>query len=108
LESIAVCPELNQSTRVNSQVILNLVENLGIVYDFLEESNINELISSIIVNAPKAIYSGFKAIKKLGELSEIEKIPFLLQCLEDLKQTQDAKEGMSAFFEKRDANWLNE
>ena len=89
-------------------MILNLVENLGIVYDFLEESNINELISSIIVNAPKAIYSGFKAIKKLGELSEIEKIPFLLQCLEDLKQTQDAKEGMSAFFEKRDANWLNE
>lgn len=83
-------------------------KDLGIVFDFLEESNINELIRSIIVNAPKAIYSGFEAIKKLGELSELEKIPFLLQSLENLKQTKDAKEGMSAFFEKRDANWLNE
>ena len=81
---------------------------MGIVYDFLEESNIKELISRIIENAPKAIYSGFEAIKKLGELSEIEKIPFLLQSLENLKQTKDAKEGMSAFFEKRVPKWLNE
>jgi enoyl-CoA hydratase/carnithine racemase len=83
-------------------------KDLGIVYDFLEESNISELISSIIENAPKAIYSGFEAIKKLAELSEIEKIPFLLQSLENLKQTKDAKEGMSAFFEKRIPKWLNE
>jgi hypothetical protein len=41
-------------------------------------------------------------------LSEIEKIPFLLQSLENLKQTKDAKEGMAAFFEKRVAKWLNE
>ncbi len=83
-------------------------KDLGIVYDFLEESNFNELINSIIENAPKAIYSGFEAIKKLGELSESEKIPFLLQSLENLKQTKDAKEGMSAFFEKRVPKWLNE
>ena len=83
-------------------------KDLGIVFDFLEESNISELISSIIENAPKAIYSGFEAIKKLSELSETKKIPFLLQCLEDLKQTKDAKEGMSAFFEKRVPKWLNE
>lgn len=83
-------------------------KDLGIVYDFLEDSNVNELISSIIGNAPKAIYSGFEAIKILGELSESEKIPFLLQSLENLKQTKDAKEGMSAFFEKRVARFLNE
>ena len=83
-------------------------KDLGIVYEFLEETKISELINTIIENAPKAIYSGFEALKKLRELSEIEKIPFLLQSLENLKQTKDAKEGMKAFFEKRVANWLNE
>lgn len=83
-------------------------KELGIVSEFLEERNLNELIHTIINNAPKAIYSGFEAIKKLGTLPEIEKIPFLLKSLENLKQTKDAKEGMLAFFEKRAANWLNE
>jgi hypothetical protein len=35
-------------------------------------------------------------------------MPFLIQSLENLKQTKDAKEGMAAFFEKRSTNWLNE
>ena len=83
-------------------------KELGIVYDFLEEGKINELMKAIIENAPKAIYSGFEALKKLGTLSEIKKLPFLLQALDDLKQTKDAKEGMAAFFEKRVPNWLNE
>jgi enoyl-CoA hydratase/carnithine racemase len=41
-------------------------------------------------------------------LPETEKIPFLLESLEKLKQTKDAKEGMAAFFEKRPPKWLNE
>lgn len=83
-------------------------KELGIVYDFLEESNIDELIRCIIENAPKAIYSGFEALKKLGNLAEKDKLPYLLQALEDLKKTKDAKEGMASFFEKRVTNWLNE
>jgi enoyl-CoA hydratase/carnithine racemase len=83
-------------------------KHLGIVYDFLEEKRVKELIASIIENAPNAIYAGFEALKKLDTLSENDKIPFLLQSLENLKQTRDAREGMAAFFEKRAANWLNE
>lgn len=83
-------------------------KDLGIVYDFLEENNINNLISSIVEHAPKAIYSGLEAFKKLDALSEVEKMSFLIQSLENLKQTKDAKEGMAAFFEKRAPNWLNE
>jgi len=83
-------------------------KNIGIVYDYLEESNLTSLMTSIIENAPKAIYSGFKALKKLSTISENEKMSFLLQSLEELKQTKDAKEGMAAFFEKRNPTWLNE
>ena len=50
----------------------------------------------------------FESIKNLGTLTEKERLPYLLQALEDLKKTKDAKEGMASFFEKRVANWLNE
>ena len=83
-------------------------KELGIVYDFLEENKMVDLIKRIIENAPKAIHAGFEAFKKLKLLSEEEKMPFLIQSLENLKQTKDAKEGMAAFFEKRSTNWLNE
>jgi enoyl-CoA hydratase/carnithine racemase len=83
-------------------------KELGIVYDFLEANNINDLINSIIEHAPNAIYLGFETLKKLRTLSEEEKLPFLIESLDNLKQTKDAKEGMAAFFEKRVANWLNE
>ena len=83
-------------------------KDLGIVYDFLEEAKVTQLIHTLIDNAPKAISSGFEVLKKIGTLSETEKIPFLLQCLDDLRQTKDAKEGMAAFFEKRVAKWTNE
>lgn len=81
---------------------------LGIVYDFLEEGKIDQLMNTILKNAPKAIYTGFEALKKLGDLAEKDKLPYLLEALENLKKSKDAKEGMAAFFEKRDANWLNE
>jgi enoyl-CoA hydratase/carnithine racemase len=90
------------------EITASKAKELGIVYGFLEEGKTNELMKSIIENAPKAIYSGFEALKKLGNLAEKEKLPYLLQALEDLKKTKDAKEGMAAFFEKRDPNWLNE
>ena len=83
-------------------------KEIGIVYDFLENNNINVLINAVIEHAPNAIFSGFKALKKLRTLSEEEKLPFLIESLENLKQTKDAKEGMAAFFEKRVANWSNE
>ncbi len=83
-------------------------KELGIVYDFLEANKTNDLMKAIIKNAPKAIYTGFDALKKLGTLTEKDKLPYLLQALEDLKKTKDAKEGMAAFFEKREANWSNE
>lgn len=83
-------------------------KELGLIYDFLEDSKSNELINTIIENAPKAIYAGFEAIKKISTLKEEEKLPYMLEALENLKQTKDAKEGMTAFFEKRVPNWSNE
>lgn len=90
------------------EITASQAKDLGIVYDFLEEDKLTHLISTIVANAPKAISSGYEALKKMGSLSDKERITYLLQSLEDLKQTIDAKEGMAAFFEKRSPKWLNE
>jgi enoyl-CoA hydratase/carnithine racemase len=90
------------------EITASQAKDLGIVYDFLEEDKLTNLISIIVANAPKAISSGYEALKKMGSLSDKERITYLLQSLEDLKQTKDAKEGMAAFFEKRSPKWLNE
>lgn len=90
------------------EITASQAKDLGIVYDFLEEDKLTHLISIIVANAPKAISSGYEALKKMGSLSAKERITYLLQSLEDLKQTKDAKEGMAAFFEKRSPKWLNE
>jgi enoyl-CoA hydratase/carnithine racemase len=90
------------------EITASQAKDLGIVYDFLEEDKLTHLINIIVANAPKAISSGYEALKKMGSLSDKERITYLLQSLEDLKQTKDAKEGMSAFFEKRSPKWLNE
>lgn len=90
------------------EISANQAKELGIVYDFFEKDKLTQLINTIVANAPKAISSGYEALKKIGSLSDKEKITYLLQSLEDLKQTKDAKEGMAAFFEKRIPNWLNE
>ena len=90
------------------EITASQAKDLGIVYDFLEEDKLTHLISTIVANAPKAISSGYEALKKMGSLSDKERITYLLQSLEDLKQTKDAKEGMAAFFEKRSPKWLNE
>ena len=44
-------------------------KEIGIVYDFLEENKMDDLIKRIIENAPKAIRAGFEAFKKLKSLS---------------------------------------
>lgn len=90
------------------EISANQAKELGIVYDFFEEDKLTQLINTIVANAPKAISSGYEALKKMRSLSDKERITYLLQSLEDLKQTKDAKEGMAAFFEKRIPNWLNE
>lgn len=83
-------------------------KELGIVYDYLELDKIENLKNSLVNNAPLAISEGFKALKRLKEINEAEKFQFLLETLNNLKDSADAKEGIKALFEKRPPVWRNE
>lgn len=66
---------------------------------------VDNLVSSICENAPTAIRMGLKAIQDMKNIEEAAQHKFLHQRLMEVIQTADAQEGMTAFKEKRKANW---
>ncbi|MCE7067893.1 enoyl-CoA hydratase-related protein [Dyadobacter sp. CY326] len=68
-------------------------------------NDVNQFAKKISANAPLAIQSGMSALHQLNAISENERHAFLKQQLDLLLESEDAKEGMQAFKEKRSPNW---
>lgn len=82
-------------------------KELGIVYDVLEKEKVDALVSNLVQNAPLAITRGFEALKALSDMDESEKFRYLLDTLNSLRESDDAREGIQALFEKRKPIWRN-
>lgn len=67
----------------------------------------NELVEKLCMNAPFAIQKGIASARKMLELDKSERLDWLKAELESLKNTEDAREGILAFKEKRMPNWKN-
>jgi enoyl-CoA hydratase/carnithine racemase len=82
---------------------------LGLVTRVCKKEAITEevktLAQQICENAPLAIRSGMKAFQALANVPESEKHTFLKQELDQILNSEDAKEGMRAFKEKRSPDW---
>ncbi len=86
------------------------LKHMGIVFDLIEaqdDDNVKQLIHQLCLHAPLAIRKGFEAMEKLQELGESARYPYLLKALNDLKTSEDFKEGLVAQREKRMPNWKN-
>jgi enoyl-CoA hydratase/carnithine racemase len=85
--------------------------DLGIVTNLSSKINIErdtkELIDNILENSPFAINKGFEAMNKVQNLPENEQHHYLLSILQEIRESEDAKEGILAFKEKRKPVWRN-
>jgi methylglutaconyl-CoA hydratase len=83
--------------------------SLGIITSIAEKESISEqvktLATEICQHAPLAIQSGMEAFRMLKDIPQNEQHTFLKAKLNELLQTEDAKEGALAFKEKRTPNW---
>lgn len=80
----------------------------GIVDGLLEEGAAERLIGRLAENAPLAVTRGFEALKALDEVPAADRFHYLKRALERLRDSHDAREGITALFEKREPGWKNE
>jgi enoyl-CoA hydratase/carnithine racemase len=81
----------------------------GLVTHLVKDENladtVNNLVTNICLNSPSAIRLGLKAIQDMKNIAETDQHKFLHKRLMEVINTADAQEGMTAFKEKRMANW---
>ncbi len=87
-------------------------KELGLVTEVVAagelDSAVQSLVDDIFKYSPTAIRKGLEAYDKLAELNDNEKHTYLLKMLGETIGSQDAKEGIKAFMEKREPNWIGE
>jgi enoyl-CoA hydratase/carnithine racemase len=86
-------------------------KTIGLVSHVASKETINDtcrsLIDAIISNSPFAISKGLQAFRALQDIPEYAKFGFLASQLAEIRASDDAQEGISAFKEKRTPQWKN-
>ena len=64
-----------------------------------------ELAGQLAKQSPMAMRMGLKAFNEQREMSVEAALPYLREQLYALLSSEDAKEGLAAFFQKREPQW---
>jgi len=69
------------------------------------DARVDELVSELASLAPATMRLGLQALYEQELMEFDEAVPYLMQMLQKTLQTEDAKEGITAFLEKREPVW---
>lgn len=93
----------NRTLSANEALERGLVNYVVPVEEYLEKAL--KLAKRVSARAPLALRQGKAAVNKAFELSLAEGLEYERQAFYALFATEDQKEGMKAFIEKRAVNW---
>lgn len=76
-----------------------------VVPDDQLDARVNELAGQLAKQSPTAMRMGLHAFNEQRKMSVEAALPYLRDQLYALLSSEDAKEGLAAFFEKREPKW---
>lgn len=100
LEMMLLGARFDAERAVGYGLINRTVDDLGL------DDEVKALADELATRSPTAVARGLEAWAAIGDLSLDEALPFLRDELYSLFATEDAREGMAAFIEKRAPRWL--
>ncbi len=69
------------------------------------EAEVKTMADALAQKSPTAVARGLAAYAKMGDMTLAEALPWLRDQLYELLGTEDAREGLMAFMEKRAPHW---
>ena len=94
---------------LGEKISANEAKDMGLVTDVVPDgeldARVEELAGRLAKQSPTAMRMGLNAFNEQRKMSVQEALPFLREQLYALLASEDAKEGLAAFFEKREPNW---
>ena len=86
-------------------------ERLGLVHRAVPveglDDAVGKVIKELLTAGPAAVASAKELIRSVGHLSLEDAIPVTSKWIADLRATDEAKEGFTAFLDKRKPNWMD-
>jgi enoyl-CoA hydratase/carnithine racemase len=89
------------STAVERGLVSHVASALGPSLD----AQVDELVDQLAAKSPAAMRLGLRALAEQDDLDLEQALPLLRQRLMDCLATDDAREGLMAFMEKRPPKW---
>jgi methylglutaconyl-CoA hydratase len=86
-------------------------ERIGLVHRSVPEADLDaevtRVVGELLSSGPAAVVSAKKLIEAVAPLSLEDAIPKTSKWIASVRSTPEAKEGMSAFLDKRKPGWMN-
>ncbi len=87
-------------------------ERIGLVHKAVAEEQLDDevqrIVGELLSSGPAAVASAKELIRAVVPLSLEDTIPVTSKWIAELRSTPEAKDGMSAFLEKRKPGWMGD
>lgn len=91
------------------KIVAPVARELGLVDDVTPDAELDagvkRVLDALLQGAPGALAAAKRLVSEVAHLSPSQALPFTADLLAELRASEEAKEGMTAFLEKRPPSW---